>query len=135
MSHSLLFIKNWNKENFHFFIRVPYLASFCQRNKKSSHSSSKKTSLEIVWLERKIQSKWVGKVEQSSVYFLLKMYKWSPKNVFRDSEIDITKRDILRYIKRDIFNPSIRYPKYLKRSSVDYNERIDNYTKYLEIKI
>ena len=42
---------------------------------------------------------------------------------------------MLRYIKRDIFNPSIRYPKYLKRSSVDYNERIDNYTKYLEVKI
>ena len=57
------------------------------------------------------------------------------KNVFRDSEIDITKRDILRYIKRDIFNPSIRYPKYLKISSVDYKERIDNYTKYLKIKI
>ena len=43
--------------------------------------------------------------------------------------------DILRYIKRDIFNPSIRYPKYLKRSLADYNERISNYTKYLEIKI
>ena len=43
--------------------------------------------------------------------------------------------DILRYIKRDIFNPSIRYPKYLKRSSIDYNERIDNYTKYLKVKI
>ena len=57
------------------------------------------------------------------------------KNVFRDSEIDITKRDMLRYIKRDIFNPSIRYLKYLKISSVDYKERIDNYTKYLKIKI
>ena len=57
------------------------------------------------------------------------------KNVFRDFEIDITKRDMLRYIKRDIFNPSIRYPKYLKRSSADYKERIDNYTKYLEVKI
>ena len=41
---------------------------------------------------------------------------------------------MLRYIKRDIFNPLIRYPKYLKRSSVDYKERIDNYTKYLEVK-
>ena len=57
------------------------------------------------------------------------------KNVFRDSEIDITKRDMLRYIKRDIFNPSIRYLKYLKRSLVDYKERIDNYKKYLKVKI
>ena len=58
-----------------------------------------------------------------------------PKNVFQDSEIDITKRDMLRYIKRDIFNLSIRYSKYLKRSSADYKEIIDNYTKYLEVKI
>ena len=63
------------------------------------------------------------------------MYKVILKNVFRDSEIDITKRDMLRYIKRDIFYPSIKYPKYLKRSSADYKERIDNYTKYLEVKI
>ena len=41
---------------------------------------------------------------------------------------------MLRYIKRDIFYPSIRYPKYLKRSSTNYKERIDNYTKYLEVK-
>ena len=41
---------------------------------------------------------------------------------------------MLRYIKRDIFNLSIRYPKYLKRSLADYKERIDNYTKYLEVK-
>ena len=58
-----------------------------------------------------------------------------PKNVFRDSEIDITKKDMLRYIKRDIFNPSIRYLKYLKISLVDYKARIDNYTKYLKVKI
>ena len=83
----------------------------------------------------KIQSKWVGKVEQSSVYFLLKNVQVIPKNVFQDSEIDITKKDMLRYIKRDIFNLSIRYSKYLKRSSTGYNERIDNYTKYLEVKI
>ena len=63
------------------------------------------------------------------------MYKVILKNVFRDSEIDITKRDMLRYIKRDIFNPSIRYLKYLKISSTDYKERIDNYTKYLKVKI
>ena len=63
------------------------------------------------------------------------MYKVILKNVFRDSEIDITKRDMLRYIKRDIFYRSIKYPKYLKRSSADYKERIDNYTKYLEVKI
>ena len=85
---------------------------------------------------KKIQSKWVGKAEQSSKYFLLKMYKWSsPHNFFLDSEIDITKRDMLRYIKINIFNPSIRYPKYLKMSLTDYKERIDNCTKYLEIKI
>ena len=58
-----------------------------------------------------------------------------PKNVFRDSKMNISKKDILRYIKRDIFNSSIRYPKYLKRSSDDYKERIDNYTKYLKVKI
>ena len=57
------------------------------------------------------------------------------KNFFQDSLIDITKRDMLRHIERDIFNPSIRYPKYLKRSLADYKERIDNYTKYLEVKI
>ena len=114
-SHNFLFIKNWNKENFHFCIRVLYLASFRPRNKKSSHSSFEKTSSEVVWLERKIQSNWVGKVEQSSVYFLLKNVQVISKNVFRDSEM-ILQIDILRYIKRDIFNPSIRYPKYLKRS-------------------
>ena len=132
MGHNLLFIKNWNKENSHFCIRVPYLASFRPRNKKPSHSSSEKTSLEIVWLERKIQSKWVGKADQSFVYFLLKNVQVILKNVFRDSEIDITKRDMLRYIKRHIFNPSIRY---LKRSLADYKKRIDNYTKYLKVKI
>ena len=63
------------------------------------------------------------------------MYKWSPKNFFWDSEIDLTKRDMIRHIERDIFNPSIRYPKYPKRSLADYKEGIDNYTKYLEIKI
>ena len=62
------------------------------------------------------------------------MCKWSPS---MSSEIlrDILQRNILRYIKRDICNPSIRYPKYLKRSSTDYKERIDNYTKYLKVKI
>ena len=84
---------------------------------------------------KKIKSKWVGKVDQSSVYFLLKMYKWSLQNFFRASEIKLTKRYMLRHIYRDIFNPSIRYPKYLKRSLTDYKERIDNYTKYHEIKI
>ena len=48
---------------------------------------------------------------------------------------DILQGDILRYIKRDISNLLIRYPKYLKRSSTDYKERIDNYTKYLKVKI
>ena len=67
--------------------------------------------------------------------FLTKNVQVIPKNFFQDSEIDITKRDILRHIQRDIFNPSIRYPKYLKRSLADYKERIGNYTKYLEIKI
>ena len=49
----LLFIKNWNKENSHFCIRIPYLASFSPRNEKSSYSSSEKTASEVVWLERK----------------------------------------------------------------------------------
>ena len=65
------------------------------------------------------------------------MYKWSPLEClprFKDMR-DILQGDILRYIKRDIFNLLIRYPKYLKRSSTDYNERIDNYTKYLKVKI
>ena len=48
---------------------------------------------------------------------------------------DITKRDILRHIQRDIFNPSFRYPKYLKISLADYKEKIGNYANYLEIKI
>ena len=38
----------------------------------------------------------------------------------------ILQGDILGYIKRDIFNLLIRYPKYLKISSTDYKERIDN---------
>ena len=46
----------------------------------------------------------------------------------------ILQGDILGYIKRDIFNLLIRYPKYLKRSSTDYKERIDNYTKYFKVK-
>ena len=33
----LLFIKNWNKENSHSGIRIPYLVSFSPRNKKPSH--------------------------------------------------------------------------------------------------
>ena len=94
---------------------------------------------------KKIKTKWVGKAEQSFVYFLLKRmykssleflprdYKWSQE--FLPRFRDITKSDILRHIERDIFNPSIRYSKYLKRSSADYKERIDNYTKYLEVKI
>ena len=47
----------------------------------------------------------------------------------------ILQGDILKYVKRDIFNLLIRYPKYLKRSSTDYKEGIDNYTKYLKVKI
>ena len=43
----------------------------------------------------------------------------------------ILQGDILKYIKRDIFNLLIRY---LKISSTDYKERIDNYTKYLKVK-
>ena len=64
------------------------------------------------------------------MYFLLKEFTSVLKNFFRDFEIDLTKRDMLRHIERGNFNPSIRYPKYLKRSLVDYNERIDNYTKF-----
>ena len=54
----------------------PYLASFTSRNKKPSHSSSRKTFSEFDLLEIKIKekTKWVGKVEQSSVYFFLKNY-------------------------------------------------------------
>ena len=65
------------------------------------------------------------------------MYKWSPLECllrFRDMRY-ILQGDILRYIKRDIFNLLIRYPKYLKTSSIDYKEGIDNYTKYLKVKI
>ena len=57
MGHNFLFIKKWNKENSHFYIQVPYLASFRPRNKKSSHSSSRKTFSEVVWLERKYNKK------------------------------------------------------------------------------
>ena len=46
MSHNFLFIKNWNKEKFHFCSRVPYLASFRPRNKKSSQSTSEDVFLE-----------------------------------------------------------------------------------------
>ena len=60
------------------------------------------------------------------MYFLLKEFLSALQNFFRD---------ILRHIERDIFNPSFRYPKYLKISLVDYKEKIGNYTKYLEIKI
>ena len=65
------------------------------------------------------------------------MYKWSPLQCLpRFWEMrDILQGDILRYIKRDIFNLLIRYPIYLKRSSTDYKERLDNYTKYLKVKI
>ena len=69
MGHNFLFIKNWNKENSHFCSRVPHQAPFCPRDKKYSHSSSKKTSSGIVCLEWKIQSKQEGKVEQRSVSF------------------------------------------------------------------
>ena len=60
--------------------------------------------------------------------FLTKTCTSDPlSNVFHDLEIwDILQGDILGYIKRDIFNLLIRYPKYLKRSSTDYKERIDN---------
>ena len=93
---------------------------------------------------RKIQSKQVGKEEQSSVYFLLKNVQVIPSPM--PSEIQRYERyeryeryllqgDILGYIKRDILNLLIGYPKYLKRSSADYKEKIDNYTKYLKVKI
>ena len=49
----LLFIKNWNKENSHFCIWIPYLASFIPINKKPSHSSSEKIVSKVDWLERK----------------------------------------------------------------------------------
>ena len=62
MGHNFLFIKNWNKENSHFCIWVPYLASFNPRNKKSSHSSS--MASEDVWLERKWKQKFKGKAKQ-----------------------------------------------------------------------
>ena len=74
MGHNFLFIKNWNKENSHFCSRVPYLAPFRPRDQKSSHSSSEKTSSAVVWLEWKIQSKRVGKAEQSSVFYFFQNY-------------------------------------------------------------
>ena len=53
-----------------------YLASFTPRNKKPSHSSSGKTSLEFDLLEIKIKekTKWEGKAEQGFVYYFLKNY-------------------------------------------------------------
>ena len=56
----------------------PYLASFTPRNKKPNHSSSGKPSLEFDLLEINIKekTKWVGKAEQSFVYyFIQKLYK------------------------------------------------------------
>ena len=80
---------------------------------------------------KKIKTKWVGKAEQRSMYFFLKEFtKCSLEFLPR-----YYKRDILRHIKKDIFNPSFRYPKYLKISLANYKEKIGNYTKYLEIKI
>ena len=110
--HNFLFIKNWNKENSHFCSRVPYQAPFCPRDKKSSHSSSEKTSLEVVWLEWKIQSKWEGKVEQCSVYFLLKTCTSDPhSNVFPSSkrrEISVKMRDMGLYPRKDITRRYLR---------------------------
>ena len=51
MGHNFLFIKKWNKKNSHFCIRVPYLASFRPRNKKSSQ-----TTFEDVFLEDESKS-------------------------------------------------------------------------------
>ena len=62
---------------------------------------NKSTSSKFVWLVRKIQSKWVGKAERKLCIFLTKKYTSDPpSNVFRDSEIDITKRDIKIYKER-----------------------------------
>ena len=55
----------------------PYPAFFTPRTKEPSHLSSGKTSSKFDLLEIKIEekTKWVGKVEQSSVYyFLQKLY-------------------------------------------------------------
>ena len=120
-SHNSLFIKNWNKENSHFCSRVPYQAPFLPRDKRSNNSSFEKTSLEVVWIEWKIQSKREGKAEQRSIYFLLKTCTSDPlSNVFSSSErreiskmsqrygivsgIDITRR-YLRIYKERYFQP------------------------------
>ena len=54
----------------------PYPAFFTPRTKKPSHLSSGKTSSKFDLLEIKIEEKikWVGKAEQSSVYYFLQNY-------------------------------------------------------------
>ena len=75
MDHTFSSLKTETTKS-HTYVAGTLLSFLHPRNKKPSHSSSGKTSSEFVWLVRKIQSKWVGKVEQSSVfYFLPKLYK------------------------------------------------------------
>ena len=62
------------QQNYQFLHSAPYLATLAPRNKKSSHPFSEETSSELVWLVRKIQSNWVGKAEQSSVFYFLQKY-------------------------------------------------------------
>ena len=94
----------------------PYLSFFTPRNKKPSHLSSGKTSSQFDLLEIKIKekTKWEGKAEQSFVYYFLKNYtKFVSEKNSQEILRLILKKDILRYIKKDIFNPSVRYLKYL----------------------
>ena len=84
------------------------LPSFLQSKKRKTQPLILRGCL----ARKKIKTKSIGKAEQSSVYFLLKMYKCSQE--FLPRFRDITKRDILKHTQRDIFNPSIRYPKYLE---------------------
>ena len=55
--------------------------------------------------------------------------------VFLGISSEILQKRYFKTYMRDIFNPSFRYPKYIKISLADYKEKIGNYTKYLEIKI
>ena len=102
----------------------PYPIFFTPRNKKKpSHSSSEKTSSEFVWLEIKMtrKQKCEGKIEQVLCRYisfydppLVGLHIYFSLHWFRD----IYRRYFLRNIQII--------------SLVDYKEKIEIYTKYLE---
>ena len=60
----------YSKDYSHLCIQVLHLTSITPRNVKPSHSSPEKSSSEDAWLERKVKTKWEGKVEQKLCIFL-----------------------------------------------------------------